>query len=80
VRGDLDSHTAAQFWRYLCCLIGQGHHHLVLDLGGSIFIDAAGRGNDQENDQTRYRVRIPSIWILCSKPAGSSADLLLLER
>jgi len=42
VRGDLDSHTAGQFWQYLSYLIGQGHHHLVLDLGGSIFIDAAG--------------------------------------
>jgi anti-anti-sigma regulatory factor len=31
VRGDLDADTAAQLWQYLGYLIGQGHHHIVLD-------------------------------------------------
>jgi anti-anti-sigma factor len=42
MRGDLDSDTAAQLWRYLGYLIGQGHHHLVLDLRGVILIDSVG--------------------------------------
>jgi stage II sporulation protein AA (anti-sigma F factor antagonist) len=42
VRGDLDVDTAAQLWRYLGYLIGQGHHHIVLDLHGMILIDSAG--------------------------------------
>jgi len=35
MRGDLDSDTAAQLWQYLGYLIGQGHHHIVLDLRGA---------------------------------------------
>ena len=42
VRGDIDSETAAQLWQYLSYLIGQGHHHIVLDLRGMILIDSAG--------------------------------------
>ena len=42
VRGDLDTATAAQLWQYLGYLIGQGHHHIVLDLRGMVLIDSAG--------------------------------------
>jgi anti-sigma B factor antagonist len=42
VRGDLDADTVAQLWQYLGYLIGQGHHHIVLDLRGMILIDSAG--------------------------------------
>jgi anti-sigma B factor antagonist len=42
LRGDIDSHTAAQLWQYLGYLILQGHHHIVLDLRGMILIDSAG--------------------------------------
>jgi len=42
VRGDLDTDTPAQLWQYLGSLIGQGHHHIVLDLRGMILIDSAG--------------------------------------
>jgi anti-anti-sigma factor len=42
VRGDLDADTAARLWQYLGYLIGQGHHHLVLDLRGMILIDSVG--------------------------------------
>ena len=42
MRGDLDSDTAAQLWQYLGYLIGQGHHHIVLDLRGIILIDSVG--------------------------------------
>jgi stage II sporulation protein AA (anti-sigma F factor antagonist) len=42
VRGDIDSETAAQLWHYLSYLIGQGHHHIVLDLRGMILIDSVG--------------------------------------
>jgi stage II sporulation protein AA (anti-sigma F factor antagonist) len=42
VRGDLDADTAVQLWQYLGDLIGQGHHHIVLDLRGRILIDSVG--------------------------------------
>jgi stage II sporulation protein AA (anti-sigma F factor antagonist) len=42
VRGDLDTQTAGQLWRYLSYLVGQGHHRIVLDLRGMILIDSAG--------------------------------------
>ena len=42
VRGDIDEHTATQLWQYLSHLVGQGHHHIVLDLRGMILIDSAG--------------------------------------
>jgi anti-sigma B factor antagonist len=42
VRGDIDTETAGQLWQYLSHLIGQGHHHIVLDLRGMILIDSAG--------------------------------------
>jgi hypothetical protein len=42
VRGDIDADTASQLWQYLGYLIGQGHHHIVLDLRGMILIDSAG--------------------------------------
>ena len=42
VRGDVDTSTATQLWQYLSYLIGQGHHHIVLDLGGMVGIDSAG--------------------------------------
>jgi anti-sigma B factor antagonist len=42
VRGDIDAETAGQLWQYLSHLIGQGHHHLVLDLRGMVLIDSAG--------------------------------------
>ena len=42
VRGDIDTDTAAQLWQYLGYLIGQGHHHIVLDLRGMILFDSAG--------------------------------------
>jgi len=42
VRGDLDAGTAGQLWQYLSYLVGQGHHHIVLDLRGMVLIDAAG--------------------------------------
>ncbi len=42
VRGDIDTETAGQLWQYLSYLVGQGHHHIVLDLRGMILIDSAG--------------------------------------
>src|SRR5215211_4580928 len=42
VRGDIDAQTAGQLWKYLSYLVGQGHHHIVLDLRGMILIDSAG--------------------------------------
>jgi anti-sigma B factor antagonist len=42
VRGDIDATTASQLWQYLSYLVGQGHHHIVLDLRGMILIDSAG--------------------------------------
>jgi anti-anti-sigma factor len=42
VRGDIDAQTAGQLWQYLSYLIGQGHHHIVLDLRGMVLIDSAG--------------------------------------
>jgi anti-anti-sigma factor len=42
VRGDIDAETAGQLWQYLSYLVGQGHHHIVLDLRGVILIDSAG--------------------------------------
>jgi anti-anti-sigma factor len=42
VRGDIDADTATQLWQYLGYLIGQGHHHIVLDMRGMILIDSAG--------------------------------------
>ena len=42
VRGDIDEYTALQLWQYLSYLVGQGHHHIVLDLRGMILIDSAG--------------------------------------
>jgi anti-sigma B factor antagonist len=42
VRGDIDAETAGQLWQYLSYLVGQGHHHIVLDLHGLILIDTAG--------------------------------------
>jgi anti-sigma B factor antagonist len=42
VRGDIDCETASQLWQYLSYLVGQGHHHIVLDLRGMILIDSAG--------------------------------------
>jgi anti-sigma B factor antagonist len=42
VRGDIDTETAGQLWEYLSFLVGQGHHHIVLDLRGLILIDSAG--------------------------------------
>ena len=42
VRGDIDAETAPSLWQYLGYLIGQGHHHIVLDLRGMILIDSAG--------------------------------------
>jgi anti-anti-sigma factor len=42
VCGDIDTETAGQLWQYLSYLVGQGHHHIVLDLRGIILIDPAG--------------------------------------
>jgi anti-anti-sigma regulatory factor len=42
VRGDNDTATAAQLWQYLSYLVGQGHHHIALDLRGMVLIDSAG--------------------------------------
>jgi anti-sigma B factor antagonist len=42
VRGDIDCKTAGQLWQYLSYLVGQGHHHIVLDLRGMVLIDSAG--------------------------------------
>jgi anti-sigma B factor antagonist len=42
VRGDIDAQTAGQLWQYLSYLVGQGHHHIVLDLRGMMLIDSAG--------------------------------------
>ena len=42
VRGDIDAGSAVQLWQYLSYLIGQGHHHIVLDLRGMVLIDSAG--------------------------------------
>ena len=42
VRGDIDTQTASQLWQYLSYLVGQGHHHIVLDLRGMVLIDSAG--------------------------------------
>jgi anti-sigma B factor antagonist len=42
VRGNINSETAGQLWRYLSYLVGQGHHHIVLDLRGMTLIDSAG--------------------------------------
>jgi anti-anti-sigma regulatory factor len=41
VRGDIGADTALQLWQYLSYLLCQGHHHIVLDLGGMILIDSA---------------------------------------
>jgi anti-anti-sigma factor len=42
VRGDVNEDTAPQLWTHLGYLIGQGHHHIVLDLAGMVLIDSAG--------------------------------------
>ena len=42
MRGDIDNETAGQLWEYLSFLVGQGHHHIVLDLRGMILIDSSG--------------------------------------
>jgi anti-sigma B factor antagonist len=42
LRGDIDAETAPQLWQYLSYLVGQGHHHIILDLRGMILIDSAG--------------------------------------
>jgi anti-sigma B factor antagonist len=42
VRGDLDTASATQLRQYLGDLLGQGHHHIVLELGGMLLIDSAG--------------------------------------
>jgi anti-sigma B factor antagonist len=42
VRGDIDTQTASQLWQYLSYLVGQGHHHIVLDLRGMVLIDSSG--------------------------------------
>ena len=42
VRGDIVADTASQLWQYLSYLVGQGHHHIVLDLRDLILIDSAG--------------------------------------
>jgi anti-anti-sigma factor len=42
VRGDIDTQTAGQLWRYLSYLVGQGHHRIVLDLRGMVLIDSSG--------------------------------------
>ena len=42
VRGDITTDTAIELWQYLSYLVGQGHQHIVLDLGGVILIDSAG--------------------------------------
>ena len=42
VRGDIAADTAIELWQYLSYLVGQGHQHIVLDLGGVILIDSAG--------------------------------------
>ena len=39
VRGDIDTATAPRLWQYRSYLVGQGHHHIVLDLRGMILID-----------------------------------------
>jgi anti-anti-sigma regulatory factor len=33
VRGDIAADTAIELWQYLSHLVGQGHQHLVLDVG-----------------------------------------------
>ena len=33
VRGDIAADTAIELWQYLSYLVGQGHQHIVLDLG-----------------------------------------------
>ena len=42
VRGDIAADTAIELWQYLSYLVGQGHQHIVLDLGGMSLIDSAG--------------------------------------
>jgi anti-sigma B factor antagonist len=42
VRGDIAADTAIELWQHLSYLVGQGHQHLVLDLGGMVLIDSAG--------------------------------------
>jgi anti-sigma B factor antagonist len=42
VRGDIAADTAIELWQHLSYLVGQGHPHLVLDVGGMVLIDSAG--------------------------------------
>ena len=42
VRGDIAADTAIELWQHLSYLVGQGHQHIVLDLGGMVLIDSAG--------------------------------------
>jgi anti-sigma B factor antagonist len=42
VRGDIAADTAIELWQQLSYLVGQGHQHIVLDLGGMVLIDSAG--------------------------------------
>jgi anti-anti-sigma factor len=42
VRGDIAADTATELWQHLSYLVGQGHQHIVLDLGDMVLIDSAG--------------------------------------
>jgi anti-sigma B factor antagonist len=42
VHGDIAADTAVELWQHRSYLVGAGHQHLVLDLGGVILIDSAG--------------------------------------
>jgi len=44
VRGEVDVYTAPKFRERLIELVGQGKHHIVVDLEGVEFLDSTGLG------------------------------------
>ena len=44
VRGEVDVYTAPKFRERLIELVGQGKHHIVVDLEGVDFLDSTGLG------------------------------------
>jgi anti-anti-sigma factor len=67
VRGDIDADTAAQLWQYLGYLIGQGHHHIVLDLRGMLLIDSVGV--DVITRASAWTRRKGGELVCCGRPA-----------
>jgi anti-sigma B factor antagonist len=87
VRGDIAADTAIELWQYLSYLVGQGHQHIVLDLGGMGLIDSAGvevlarvsewtrgKGGDLE-----LRSASPALVEQWSWPAGPRPTATILD-